>query len=162
MPPSGDPFLERVSQMEGVEMIRRLPASSGPQVRTLTEAAAAAPTTMSSETMVVRMDEQRGEALRQNAPPHVIVELDAPLDYSDMVVPEPLSGRLTVQAMPFPRPPRELLFRLVGEADRPLANAVVNLYGPGFYGPGIPAQAITDSSGQASLQTHAVDGADMH
>src|SRR5882724_4065017 len=140
MPLSGDPFLERVSQMDGVEIIRRLP----------------------SETVVVRTDEQRGEALRRNAPPHVVVEIDAPLDYSDMVVPEPMSGRLAVQAMPFPRPRRELLFRILGEGDRPLANAVINLYGPGFYGPGIPAQAITDSSDQASLQTHAVDGADMH
>ncbi len=111
----------------------------------------AAPTAMSSETVVVRMDEQRGEALRQNAPPHVIVELDAPLGYSDMVVPEPWHA---VQAMPFPRPRRELRFRILGEGDRPLANAVINLYGPGF-----PAQAITDSSGLASLQTHAVDGA---
>jgi subtilisin family serine protease len=145
-----DPFLERVSQMDGVEIVRRLSPTT------------AAPTPMSSETVVVRMDEQRGEALRQNAPPHVIVEIDAPLDYSDMVVPEPMSGRLAVQAMPFPRPRRELLFRILGEGDRPLANAVINLYGPGFYGPGIPAQAITDSAGQASLHTHAVDGADMH
>jgi subtilisin family serine protease len=145
-----DPFLERVSQMDGVEIVRRLSPTT------------AAQTPMSSETVVVRMDEQRGEALRQNAPPHVIVEIDAPLDYSDMVVPEPMSGRLAVQAMPFPRPRRELLFRILGEGDRPLANAVINLYGPGFYGPGIPAQAITDSAGQASLHTHAVDGADMH
>jgi len=160
-PLSGDPFLERVSQMEGVEIIRRLPALSSPQARTLTAASATPTTTMSSETMVVRMDEQRGEALRQNAPPYVIVELDAPLDYSDMVVPEPLSGRLGVQAMPFPRPRRELLFQVIGEGDRPLANAVINLYGAGLYGPGILAQAVTDSSGQASLQTHAVEGADM-
>ena len=140
MPLSGDPFLERISQMDGVEIIRRLP----------------------SETVVVRTDEQRGEALRQNAPSHVIVELDAPLGYSDMLVPEPMSGRYAVQAMPFPRPRRELLFRILGDGDRPLANAVINLYGPEFYGPGIPTQAITDSSGQASLQTHAVDGADIH
>jgi subtilisin len=156
-----DPFLERISQMDGVDIVRRLPGSGNPQTRPMSPTAAA-PTTMSLETMVVRMDEQRGEALRQNAPPHVIVELDAPLDYSDMVVPEPLSGRLTVQAMPFPRPRRELLFRILGEGDRPLANAVINLYGPGFHGPGIPAQAITDSLGQASLRTHAADGADMH
>ncbi len=149
MSPS-DPFLERISQMDGVEIIRRLPG-----------AATAVPTAMPSETVIVRMDEQRGEALRLNAPPHVIVELDAPLDYSDMVVPEPMSGRFAVQALPFPRPRRELLFRILGESDRPLANAVINLYGPGFYGPGFPAQTVTDASGQASLQIHAVEGADM-
>jgi subtilisin len=161
MAPPADPFLERVSQMDGVEVIRRLPGSSSSPARPMNPATAA-PATMSSETVVVRMDEQRGEALRQNAPPHVIIEIDAPLDYSDMVVPEPMSGRLAVQAMPFPRPRRELRFRILGEGDRPLANAVINLYGPGFYGPGIPAQAITDSSGQASLHTYAVDGAEMH
>jgi subtilisin family serine protease len=161
MPLPADPFLERISQMDGVEIIRRLPGSGSSQARPMSPTTTV-PTTMSSETVVVRMDEQRGEALRQNAPPHVIVEIDAPLDYSDMVVPEPMSGRLAVQAMPFPRPRRELLFRILGEGDRPLANAVINLYGPGFYGPGIPAQAITDSSGHASLQTYAVDGTDMH
>ena len=44
------------------------------------------------------MDEQRGEALR--APAHVIVEVDAPLRYSDMAVPEPMSWQHAVQAMP--------------------------------------------------------------
>src|SRR3984885_11626952 len=116
MSPPGDPFLEKLAQMDGVEIIRRL---RGPNSRASAMApTGTAQTTASSEIaspeiMVVRMDEQRGEALRQNAPPHVIVEIDAPLDYSDMVVPEPMSGRLAVQAMPFPRPRRELLFRVL-------------------------------------------------
>jgi subtilisin len=139
---SGDPFLERLAQMDGVDILRRLPGSAADA---------------SSEILVVRMDEQRGEAMRQNAPPHVIVEPDAPLGYSDMLVPEPTSWQRTVQTMPFPRP-SELRFRILGrEDDRPLANAVINLYGPGF-----PAQAITDASGHASLQTHAVDGTGIH
>jgi subtilisin family serine protease len=117
---------------------------------------AASPTTAAPEIVVARMDEQRGEALRRNAPPHVIVELDAPLGYSDMVVPEPLSWLNAVQAMPFPRPRRELRFRILGEGERPLANAAVNLYGPEF-----PVQAITDSTGHATLQIHAVDGASV-
>jgi len=150
-----DPFFERLSQMDNVEIIRRLPGGAA-QTPPLTSNAAA-PTAMSSETIVVRMDEQRGEALRQNAPPHVIVERDAPLGYSDMLVPEPLNWQHAVQAMPFPRPRRELRFRILGEGDRPLANAVINMYGPGF-----PAQAVTDSSGQASLQTNAVDGSGIH
>jgi hypothetical protein len=146
----GDPFLERLAQMDGVEIIRRLPglAPMGP----MNPAAA-----VSSETVVVRMDEQRGEVLRQNAPPHVIVEIDAPLRYSDMLIPESISWQSAVQTMPFLRPRRELRFRILGEGERPLANAVITLYGPGF-----PAQAVTDSSGQASLQTHAVDGAGIH
>jgi subtilisin len=145
-----DPFFERLAQMDGVEIIRRLPGVAVPAIPLTSNAAA---TALSSEILVVRMDEQRGEALRQNAPPHVIIERDAPLGYSDMLVPEPLSWQHAVQAMPFPRPRRELRFRILGEGERPLANAVINMYGPGF-----PAQAVTDSSGQASLQTNAVDG----
>jgi subtilisin len=154
-PLPSDPFLERLAQMDGVEIICRLPGSTS-QAPTITSTSSAPPA-MSSETVVVRMDEQRGEALRRNAPPYVIVEPDAPLGYSDMLLPEPLSWQLAVQAMPFPRPRSELRFRILGEDERPLANAVITLYGPGF-----PAQAITDPSGQASLQSHAVDGTRIH
>ena len=80
-----DPFFERLAQMDNVEIIRRLPGIAA-QTSPLASNAAA-PTVMTSEIMVVRMDEQRGEALRQNAPPHVIVERDAPLGYSDMLDP---------------------------------------------------------------------------
>jgi subtilisin family serine protease len=152
---SSDPFLDRLAQTDGVEIIRRLrsPSAETPAMRPHV----AALTTMSAEIVVARMDEQRGEALRQNAPPHVIVEVDAPLVYSYMVVPEPMSWRHAAQAMPFPRQRREIRFRILGEGDRPLANALVNLYGPGF-----PTQAVTDSSGQVSLPTHSFDGAGIH
>jgi subtilisin family serine protease len=152
---SSDPFLERLAQMDGVEITRRL--KGGSLQSTGMTPTAGTPTTAAQEVVVAHMEEQRGEALRQNAPAHVIVEIDAPLGYSDMAVTEPMSWQHAVQAMPFPRPRREIRFRILGEGDRPLANAVVNIYGPGF-----PAQAITDSSGQASLQTHAFDGAGVH
>jgi len=152
---SSDPFLERLAQMDGVEITRRL--RGGGLQAPGTPPSATAPTTAAQEIVVARMDEQRGEALRQNAPSHVIVEVDAPLGYSDMAVPEPVNWQHAVQVMPFPRPRHEVRFRILGEGDRPLANAVVNLYGPGF-----PAQALTDSSGQASLQTHTVDGSGIH
>jgi len=152
---SSDPFLERLAQLDGVEITRRL--RGGGLQAPGTPPSATAPTTAAQEIVVARMDEQRGEALRQNAPPHVIVEVDAPLGYSDMAVPEPVNWQHAVQVMPFPRPAHEVRFRILGEGDRPLANAVVNLYGPGF-----PAQALTDSSGQASLQTHTVDGSGIH
>ncbi len=80
-PSPSDPFLEKLAEMEGVEITRHL-RGGGLQapgmVRSAAEPAAI------RETVVARMDEQRGEALRQNAPPHVIVEIDAPLGYSDM------------------------------------------------------------------------------
>jgi len=155
MPLPSDPFFERLAQMDSVEIIRRLPGL-GAQATPLASNGAA-PAAMSSEIVVVRMDEQHGEALRRNAPPHVIVERDVPLGYSDMLVPEPLSWQHAVQAMPFPRARRELRFRILGDGERPLANAVINMYGPGF-----PVQAVTDSSGQASLQTNAVEGTGIH
>ena len=151
-PVPSDPFLERLAQMDGVEIIRRLRGRDDRPA-----AAAPGPGAPASEIVVARMDEQRGEALRQNAPAHVIVEIDAPLRYSDMAVPEPMSWQHAVQAMPFPRPRRELRFRILGEGDRPLANSVVNLYGHGF-----PTQTITDSSGQAGLQIDAADGSGIH
>src|SRR5712672_1431311 len=150
-----DPFLERLGQMDGVEITRRL-KGRGLQAAGMTPIAGA-PAAAAPEVVVAHMDEQRGEALRLNAPPHVIVEIDAPLGYSDMAVTEPMSWQHAVQVMPFPRPRREIRFRILGEGERPLANAVVNLFGPGF-----PGQAITDSSGQASLQTHSLDGSGVH
>jgi subtilisin len=59
-------------------------------------------------------------------------------------------------AMPFSRPRREFRVRIVGEGERPVANAFVTLYGSGF-----PTHAVTDSGGQASLQSYAADGADI-
>src|SRR5882757_4264292 len=136
--------------MDGVGIARR--QKGGALQIAGTTPTAAAPATAVSEIVVARMDEQLGEALRQNAPPHVIVEIDAPLGYSDVAVTERMSWPPAVQAMPFARPRRELRFRILREGDRPLPNAVVNLYGAGF-----PAQAITDSAGLASLQTHAIN-----
>jgi len=146
---SADPFLERLSLMDGIEIVRRL-RPRGPQALAAANGAAAS----ASEIIVARMDERRGEALRQGAPPHVIVEVDARLGYFDMAAPEPMGWQLGARALPFPRPRRDIRFRILGEGDRPLANAGVYLYGPGF-----PAQAVTDSSGQATLQSFAVDGA---
>jgi len=94
---------------------------------------AGAPAAAAPEVVVAHMDEQRGEALRLNAPPHVIVEIDAPLGYSDMAVTEPMSWQHAVQVMPFSLVrAAKIRFRILGEGERPLANAVVNLYGPGF------------------------------
>jgi subtilisin family serine protease len=165
-----DPFLESLAQMEGVDIVRRIrghernrdvqatPSSAqaaASNTGAQTAASGTAGSTMAAqEIIVVRMDEQRGEELRQNAPPHVIVEVDSPLGYSEMAVVDSMGWQHLVQAMSFPRARNELRFCILGENNRPLPNAVVNLYGPGF-----PAQAVTDANGHASLQTYAVEGA---
>jgi subtilisin len=141
-----DAFLERLTLLDGVEIVRRL------RTRNLQSEAGPYAPLAAREVIVVQMDELRGEALRQNAPPQLIVEIDARLGYSDMAASEPLGWQLGARAMPFPRPRRDIRFQILGEGDRPLANAGVYLYGYGF-----PAQAITDSSGHAILQTFAAD-----
>ncbi|HTV98407.1 MAG TPA: S8 family serine peptidase [Steroidobacteraceae bacterium] len=167
-PLRSDPFLDRLAQMEGVEIIRRLsgrgtPAFDGVPAAAWTQGEArgdargandtAAAASSDSEILVARMDELRGESLRQNAPPHIVFELDAPLGYSYIPVPELMSWQLAARAMPYPRARREIRVRVLGEGDRPLANAVVNLYASSF-----PAQAITDISGNATLQTDILEG----
>lgn len=145
-----DAFLDRLPQMEGVEVVRKLqPRSSA--------ASRGGKFDTAPNIVVVRMDEQLGEALRQHAPPHIIVEVDAPIAHSDLAPSEPVGWPFRARGMPFPKLRREVRILVQGEGDRPLANATVNLFGPGF-----PTQAITDTSGIAALPTFTPDPADIH
>jgi subtilisin len=141
-----DPFLQRLVEMDGVEIVRRIsrPRNDAPQ----------SPAS-SQEILVALLDEAHGQALRSNAPAHMIVERDVPLTYSDIAVFDTLTLQHASQAMPFPRPRHELRFRVVGDGDRPLGNVSISLYGSGF-----PAQALTESNGHASLQSYASDATD--
>jgi len=146
----GDAFLERLPQMEGVDVIRTLqPRSSA--------ASRAGHLDAAPDIVVVSMDEQRGEALRQHAPPHIIVEVDAPIGHSDLAPAEPVGWQFRARGMPYPKLRREVRFCVQGDGDRPLANATINLFGPGF-----PTQAITDASGLAALSTFTADPAEIH
>jgi len=128
-----DAFLDRLQQMDGVDVIRHLP-----------------------DLLVVSMDEQRGEALRRHAPPHIIVEADAPISHSDLAPSEPAGWQFRARSMPFPTLRREIRFCVQGEGERPLANATINLFGPGF-----PTQSTTDISGHAAVATFTRDAADI-
>jgi len=130
---SQDAFLDRLPQMDGVEVIRRL-----------------------TDLLVVSMDERRGEALRQHAPPHIIVEADSPISHSELAPWEPAGWQFRARSMPFPTQRREIRFCVQGEGERPLANATINLFGPGF-----PTQATTDASGHAAVATFTRDAADI-
>jgi len=147
-----DPFLERLTRMDGVQVIRRSShdtAAHGTASNGASEQAA-------PQFVVVLMDAARGQALRRNAPSHIIVEVDAPIGNSDLIALEPFGWQQRARAMPYPRARRELRFCVLGEGDRPLANTSVNLYGPGF-----PTQAYTNAAGQASVQTFAAEPADI-
>jgi subtilisin family serine protease len=103
--------------------------------------------------MLVQTDEQRGELLRQSAPPHIVVELDALLSPYGTTVPGPLGWQLSARTLPFPRPARDIRLTILGDGDRPLAGAGVNLYGAGFL-----AQAISDPSGEATVKSFDSEG----
>jgi subtilisin family serine protease len=142
-------FLDRLSVMEGVQIVRKLRPRGSP-------AYSAEGITSVQDIVIAQMDEQRGAALRQHAPPHVIVEIDAPIGNSDLAALEPFGWQLRARAMPLPRPARALRFEVLGAGDRPPANTGINVFGPGF-----PTQATTDASGHASVQTFAGDAADI-
>jgi subtilisin family serine protease len=141
-------FLARLEAMEGVQIVRKL--------RPRSAAGFAAEIATIQDIVVVQMDEDLGEALRQHAPPQVIVEVDAPVSVPDLAALEPFGWQLRGRVMPFPCAPREIRFSVIGAGDRPLANAAINVFGPGF-----PTQASTDAAGQATVHTFATDQADI-
>lgn len=142
-------FLDRLALMEGVQIVRKLRARSSP-------AYTAEGSTSAHDIVIVQMDEQRGEALRQHAPPQIIVEVDAPIGNSELAALQPFGWQLRARTMPLPRPARELRFTVLGAGDRPVAHTAINVFGPGF-----PTQATTDLAGQATVPTFAADAADL-
>ncbi|MGA2189289.1 MAG: S8 family serine peptidase [Steroidobacteraceae bacterium] len=144
-PRSDDPFLQRLTETGGVEVVRRIQRA---------QSATPQGGTASPDVLVAVMDESLGQALRASAPAHVIVERDLALSYSDMAVFDPFILQHSMQAMQFSHRRGEFRFRVVGEGERPIPNALVNLCGPGF-----PAHGLTDSSGGTNLQSYAGEGA---
>lgn len=142
-----DSVLEQLRTMGEVEIVRRIRARG---FQPLASDASGA-----QDIIVVRMDEQRGEALRLSAPPYLVVEEDAPLSGAQALIPAALGQPLAEPVSPFTGRHRELRFRVLGEDQQPLARAGVYVYGPGF-----PVQAITDGSGHASVPLFVVDGDD--
>jgi subtilisin len=130
-PMSAEAVLRALDLAEDTEILRHLRPHRG----------AGAPAG-GGETLVVRMDERRGEALRRSAPFNLIVEPDAPLRYGDTM--PALGPFAAAPPMPFPGPGRELVLRVVGDGDRHLSGAQVLLFGDGT-----AMRAATDGLGQA-------------
>jgi subtilisin family serine protease len=99
-----------------------------------------------SEIIVARMDEAQGEALRRNAAPNLVIEADELLYCADATHSGLTSFGIGGQPTPLPCRGKDLRFRVVGEGDRPLAGARVFVFGSG-----LPAQAVTDESGHATV-----------
>ncbi|MDB5482137.1 MAG: Peptidase and in, kexin, sedolisin, partial [Caulobacteraceae bacterium] len=134
-----DALGEMLQQMEEVEVVRRLHPRGFKGL-----GAGVLPGTQ--EIIVARMDEKRADALRQSALGQVVVEPNARLFAGPATLAAPFAPSWSALAAPTPRLRRELSFRVVGGGDQPLAGAGVTLFGRG-----VIAQAITDTSGAATV-----------
>jgi len=129
---------EALAQMEDVEIVRRLRPKGFKAIGATAQSA--------QEIIVVRMDEQRAEALRQSAQAQVIVEQDAWLGVGQATLPIPFAAPWSSRVTPAPRLRQEISFRVLGRGDQPLAGAGITIFGRRF-----SAQAITDGSGVAKV-----------
>jgi subtilisin family serine protease len=136
--PRADALDEALAQMDGVEVVRHLRPKGFKGIGTAVRSA--------QDVIVVRMDEPRAEALRQSAQAQVIVELDAPLGVGQATLPIPFAAPWSSRVTPAPRRRADISFRVLGRGDQPLAGAGITVFGRRF-----SAQAITDSSGAASV-----------
>ena len=137
---------EHLTKMEGVEVVRRLkPSAFGALSAGLGMAGPNVP-----EVIVAEMDMERGEALRRQAAanPNYIVEIDHLLNHHGLALqdaaPAPAAGSL-----PALGPSVDVRLRVVGLENRPLAGAIVYVYGAMF-----PAQGTTDGDGNLQITVH--------
>jgi subtilisin len=130
---------ESLKQMEDIEILRRLRPKGFKGLGAAVQPGA-------QEIIVVRMDDQRAEALRQSAPPHVVIEEDARLETGLSLFPASLAAPRSSRTAPASRRRREVQFQVLGERDQPLAGAGVTVLGRSF-----GALAITDQAGAASV-----------
>ena len=134
---SMDAVVDYLSRQENIEIVKRVKVTSSQPF--------SADGASASEVVVARIEESRAETLRLAAPPQIIIESDAFLSYADtLAIPVHLAA--TDAIVPLRSVGTEIVVRVIGEHDQPLAHATVLIYGPE-----IPAQAVTDDTGTAHL-----------
>jgi subtilisin len=134
---SMDEVVGYLNRLENVEVVKRLSLGGA---RPFTADGGGA-----DEVVVAKIEEDRAQWLRSVAPPHLIVERDAPLacaDYLSVAMRSAPLGTL----LPLRSVPTEVVFRVIGEREQPLARAMVVIDGAG-----LPVQALTDESGIARI-----------
>lgn len=132
-PMATDMIAAAIEMMPEVEVVKRIK----PRVFGALAAGTGTP-----EVIVARMDERRGEELRQGSPPQVIVERDETLvHFQDFSL-----QRAAQEALVPVSEPTEIKFHVVGAGGEPLPSANVTVYGRGF-----PAQGVTDDSGDVTV-----------
>jgi len=128
--------VEYLGRQENVEVIKRLKLGSAQPF--------VAGGRGVSEVVVAKIEESKAQQLRSAAPPHLIIERDAPLWCADYL---PISWSMPFGTLLPLRPvTSEVAIRVIGERDQPLARAMVVIDGGG-----LPAQALTDDGGIARL-----------
>jgi subtilisin len=97
------------------------------------------------EIVVATIDEGKAQRLRTGAPPDLIIERDSMLSCADYL---PIPGRAAQigTLLPLRSAATDVVIRVIGERDQPLAKATVVIDGGG-----LPAQALTDDTGTATL-----------
>jgi subtilisin len=139
-PMAADVLANAIEMMPDVEVVKRIkPRVFGASAAGFGPLAAAGG---APEVIVARMDEQRGDGLRQTAPPQVIVERDERLvHFQDLSL-----SRAAQEALVPTGEPVAIKFHVVGADGEALANANVTVYGRGF-----PAQGATNESGNVTI-----------
>ena len=136
-PQSMDDVVEYLNHQENVEVIKRVKLG-GAQPFTLDGRSV-------SEVVVAKIDASRAQRLRAVAPHHLIIERDLLLSCADYLsIPARVAqiGAL----LPLRSIATEIVIRVIGERDQPLARATVIVDGGG-----LPAQGLTDETGTARL-----------
>jgi len=138
-PMSAQDMDDTLACMPGVSLIKTLQAPAGSHLMSASNAGEA------GDTYVVSMDEAAAAVLQQTAPPHILIEEDAALDYGEMRKAE--FGELAPQAFMDSLPAMHtFVLQVTDHAGGALAGVPVTLRGDGF-----PSSGITDDNGQVQL-----------
>src|SRR5262249_19145467 len=128
-----------VSQLPGLEVARVL------RPRRSTSALSVGPDE-ATEVYIARVDRDRAELIRQLIPPQLLIEEDAALEYATAALSRATPMRLASWNSTNGIETRQIKFRVVGDGDKPLAQAGVSLAGEGF-----PQEGRTDKRGELTL-----------
>lgn len=100
-----------------------------------------------AETYVVRIDPDRADIVKQTTPRQLLIEEDVLLEHGTPAgLQSPPPTRLSSWNSAGALETRYIPIRVLGEGDRPLANAGVSLVGEGF-----PQEGRTDKKGDVTL-----------
>jgi subtilisin len=138
LPMSATELHAAVTTLPGVDVLHVLPAHKNAH-------ASSVRTDEATHTYVVAIDAAHARTLQATAPAHLIIEEDHPLGYGRKPHAESTDQLHPQSAFDAPLT-RQVVIRVLGDDDKPVAGATVTLMGDGF-----PASAVTNSAGEVDL-----------